>query len=187
MNNRTWEKLESKVIYENEWIKLIEDKVIKPDGQEGVYAYLCRRPGVNVIAYDEKDDSVYFIEEYRYPIKKTIIDFHGGSIESDNILDNAKRELYEETGIKANNLINLGKYFQAAGHETVETYFVLATDLDISEMGLNKQEDNESIERILKINVNQIKKMITEGQFESGIAMTALNLFFIYLENNRNK
>lgn len=181
---REWEKINSKIVYENKWFKVYEDDVLKPDGTKGVYGYLHREPGVNIMAYDKNDKSIYFIEEYRYPIKKIILDFPGGSIESEDIIENAKRELYEETGIKSNNLINLGKYYQAAGHETVSTYFVLALDLDISELGIDKQDGDESIHKIFKLNINQIKEMILDGKFESGIAMTALNLFFIYAEKN---
>lgn len=32
-----WQKLESKIVYENPWLRLREDKVIRPDGNPGIY------------------------------------------------------------------------------------------------------------------------------------------------------
>ncbi len=46
-----WLAVSSKRIYDNPWITVREDKVVRPDGEPGIY-------GV-----------VHFVGQYRYPLK----------------------------------------------------------------------------------------------------------------------
>jgi len=100
--HREWEKIDSKVVYCNPWIKIHEDNVIKPDGQKGIYGYLEKASGNFIIALDN-DHCIYFIREYRYPLKKSILQLPAGVIDTDDIVRQAKKELREETGIAAKN------------------------------------------------------------------------------------
>ncbi len=49
-----WTIKGSKVIYQNNWLKLTEDVVIPDGGKEGVYATLAIKPGVSVLALDDE-------------------------------------------------------------------------------------------------------------------------------------
>ena len=33
----SWQALDSRVVYENRWIRVREDAVVRPDGGEGIY------------------------------------------------------------------------------------------------------------------------------------------------------
>ncbi|MGD8744114.1 MAG: NUDIX domain-containing protein [Candidatus Woesebacteria bacterium] len=98
---RRWKKVNSKLIYQNKWIKLLEDRVVRPDGKEGIYAYMEKPVGVFSVVYDQEDGSIYLIKQHRYPIDKTILEIPGGVAESDDYEKEAKKELEEETGITA--------------------------------------------------------------------------------------
>lgn len=178
---REWKTLGSKLMYQNPWIKVYENKVINPEGKEGIFGYLNKASGVFVIAMD-KDNSIFIIEEFRYPIKKSVLQLPAGVINNDNLLENAKRELKEETGIEAKSWVNLGDFYVAPGHETTRIYAFLATDLDISKIKISQEED-ESILQIIKISIKDLKKKIVENKIKCGITLAALNLFFNYLEN----
>ncbi len=56
--SRKWKKINSKLIYSNPWIKLHEDSVFRPDGKEGIYAFLEKKAGNFIIAQD--NNFVYF-------------------------------------------------------------------------------------------------------------------------------
>jgi 8-oxo-dGTP pyrophosphatase MutT (NUDIX family) len=176
-NTRQWKKLKSKIIYKNPWIKLREDVVVQPGGKKGIYAYLEKDTGAFIIAFN-KDNFVYLTRQYRYPIKKIIFDLPGGVTGDHDVLKNAKKELEEETGIKAKKWERLGGFYVAAGHETTYIHVYLATDLESQGQSTNFQEGDESIMKVVKIKVPKLKKMIADGQIECGITIAALNLFF---------
>jgi 8-oxo-dGTP pyrophosphatase MutT (NUDIX family) len=174
-----WKTLSSKIVYKNPWIEVQEDQVIQPGGREGVYGFVKKPPGVFIIAED-KDGSIFFIREYRYVLKKAIIQLPSGVVdEKYSAIENAKRELLEETGIKAGKFTQLGKYFVAPGHETTFQYAVLATDLDTSKLKIH-QEGDESIEEILKFPRDKVREMIRNNEIECGLSLAALSM---YLQN----
>ena len=49
-----WKKLNSKIVYKNQWLRLREDTVIRPDGKRGKYGIVERPPANFVIALDQK-------------------------------------------------------------------------------------------------------------------------------------
>ncbi|MEI7579789.1 MAG: NUDIX hydrolase [bacterium] len=173
----TWQTLSSKIVYHNPWIKIQEDQVIQPNGNNSLYGFLIKVPGVFVIAETEFEE-IYLIEEYRYPLKKNILQLPSGIIEGKLSPEaTAAKELFEETGIRASNFQNLGKFYIAPGHETTEIYAVKATGLEISEFGIH-QEGDESIQNIKKFAIDEVKQMIISNKISCGLTLAALNLYF---------
>ncbi|HEX8175636.1 MAG TPA: hypothetical protein VF543_11000 [Pyrinomonadaceae bacterium] len=65
-----WRTLSSREVYENNWIRVREDKVIRPDGEQGIYGVVhFRNRAVGVLAIDE-DDSIYLVGQYRYTLER---------------------------------------------------------------------------------------------------------------------
>jgi len=173
-----WKKLSSKVIYKNQWLQLREDTVIRPDGTRGKYSIL-ERPPVNFIIALDRQGSIYFIKEYRYPVKKNILQLPAGTTDKNETdLASAKKELQEETGIKAKNWKKLGKFYIGPGHESVRANVFLATKLDVTQLNKSLKSGNELIFNAMKFSQPEIKKMISSGKIKCGITLAALNLFF---------
>jgi 8-oxo-dGTP pyrophosphatase MutT (NUDIX family) len=94
--------------YKNPWIKVREDKVVRPDGNPGIFGVITTLGGVSVLPIDEKNH-VYLTEEFRYAIGEDSIEAaSGGSDKGEIPIDTAKRELEEELGIGAEEWIDLG-------------------------------------------------------------------------------
>lgn len=177
MSKSPWKTLASKIVYQNPWIKIHEDKVIRPDGQEGIYGYLDKPDGVFVLARS-RDNSFYFLRQYRYPLKKYIYEIPAGVVDSQNYLDNAKRELYEETGLQGQTWFPLGSFFIGPGHENVCAHAFLVTDLvNEDEISQNHQEGDESIEKVIKLSLKQVQEYMQSGKIECGITLAAWNLY----------
>jgi len=184
---REWKKINSKIIYSNPWIKLHKDSVFKPNGKEGLYVFLEKESANFIIAQDE-NNFVYLIKEYRYPIKKDILQLPAGVIDNENILEQAKKELHEETGITAKKWKKLGGFFVAPGHETTYINVFLATELNLSGLGTDNQENDESIQEVIKVSITELKQMILDEKIECGPTLAALNLFFLrYKDESNNK
>ena len=176
--NRKWEKINSKIIYENSWFKIYEDDVIKPDGKKGIYGFL-ERPLCNFIIAMDNNDCVYLINEFRYPLQKNILQLPAGGIDNRDIIEQAKKELFEETGIIATKWERLGGFYVAPGHETSYINVFLAQDLDISKLKTSWQENDEAILEIIKVTLPELRDMLVAGKIECGITIAALNLFFL--------
>lgn len=174
-----WKKINSKIVYKNPWIEVVEDAVIRPDGKKGKYSIVKRSPVNFIIALSPKK-SIFIIKEYRYPIKKNIIQLPAGTTDKgETYLSTAKKELFEETGIKAKNWEKLGKFFIGAGHENIFANVFLATNLDMSKFKKSRKKGNELILNVAETSIVKIKKMILTGKIECGISLAALNIFFL--------
>ena len=103
-----WTKLGSTVLYTNPWITVRGDRVIQPDGEEGTFGVVEMIPGVSVLPVDD-DGTVYLVRVYRYTLDRESIETIAGGIEgAESAEETARRELREEAGIEAEELIALG-------------------------------------------------------------------------------
>lgn len=174
-----WTQLRSKITYRNPWIRIQEDAVVRPDGKRGMYAFLQKPPGLFVVAFD--GSGVYLLRQYRYAIRRAIYEIPAGVMQGKNPVQNAKRELFEETGIRASHWKLLGKYFVAPGHEQTQVYAYLATSLDTSGVSSARQEGDESIQDVIRVSLSKLRRMLKNGDVECGISLAAFSLFFNHL------
>jgi ADP-ribose pyrophosphatase len=108
--NGPWKIIQSREVYQNEFLTLQEDAVIQPDGKEGTYATIKMLPGIAVLPIDE-EGNVYLVQLFRYSLGKESIEAIAGAIEDlETPLEAAQRELKEEAGILSQTWLSLG-YF----------------------------------------------------------------------------
>ena len=66
--NNPWKTISQSVVYENPWIKVQEDQVIRPDGLDGIYGVVnFKNKAVGVLPIDE-EGFTYLVGQYRYPL-----------------------------------------------------------------------------------------------------------------------
>jgi hypothetical protein len=103
-----WTIQEKSLKYQDSFITVSEDQVIRPDGQPGMYATVAMKPGVAVLPIGSNDE-VYLTKQFRYALGKESIEVVCGAIEEDEPpLTTAQREVQEEVGIKAEEWTDLG-------------------------------------------------------------------------------
>jgi 8-oxo-dGDP phosphatase len=181
-----WTQLSSRIKYKNPWISIQEDKVIQPSGERSVYSYLKKPPGIFIVAFTGKE--IYLLRQFRYVLKKAIYEIPAGTAtRTMNALHDAKRELLEETGMRAKRWTRIGKHYNAPGHETTYIITYLAEELDERAVNKQGQEGDESIQRILKVSLRRLRTMIVQGKIECGLTLASLNYFFNYLRIVRHK
>ena len=100
-----WRTLSSRLVYENPWIRVREDQVLRPDGQPGIYGVVeFKNRAVGVLPVED-DGSVWLVGQYRYPLDLYSWEIpEGGSPASESPEETALRELREETGLAAGRL-----------------------------------------------------------------------------------
>ncbi|MBI5165270.1 MAG: NUDIX hydrolase [Magnetospirillum sp.] len=100
----------------NRWVELYFDRVRFPDGREGRYNRLVAgggHPGVVVLPL--KGGRIGLARQFRYPIGRWMWELPRGFGESDDAAVNARRELFEEMGETAAELIDLGVHHPDSG------------------------------------------------------------------------
>ena len=97
-----WSRRTRTTAYENAWIEVWHDEVVRPDGSDGVYGVVhFRTRAVGAVVLDD-DDRVLLVGQYRYTLGRYSWEIpEGGSPWDEDPLDGIKRELAEETGYAA--------------------------------------------------------------------------------------
>jgi len=166
-----WKKLSSKEIYQNPWIKLTEYQVITPGNTEGIYGEVhFKNYGIGIIPLTENLDT-YLVGQYRFPLDlySWEIPMGGGPL-GQSILDSAKRELLEETGIKAKNWNNIMTIHTSNSVCNEEGYVFIATDLSFGESSPEITEDLQ----VKKVSFHSVYDMVMNGEITDAISIAGI-------------
>ena len=146
----TWKKLDSRTVFENPWMRVLEDRVINPGGGENQYGHIhFKNRAVGIIPIDEEDHT-WLVGQQRYTLGAYSWELPMGGAPLDEApLDAAKRELREETGLTAerwsevmrlhtsNSITDeVGIVYIAEGLAQGETEFEETEDLKIPKLPL---------------------------------------------------
>jgi 8-oxo-dGTP pyrophosphatase MutT (NUDIX family) len=125
-----WKRLDSRTVYTNPWMSVREDRVIRPDGKEGIYGVVQTRIATGVVAITPELD-LYLVGQYRYPTEVYSWEIvQGGADHGEAPLEACKRELREEAGLVAKTWRRLGGEIHLSNCISSEVgYIYLAEDL----------------------------------------------------------
>jgi 8-oxo-dGTP pyrophosphatase MutT (NUDIX family) len=103
-----WTTQSSRVVYDNPWITVREDAVVRPDGADGIYGVITTRVATGVVAVTD-DDRVVLVGQWRYPLRRYSWEIvEGGTDDGETPEQAAARELQEEAGLVADHWEPLG-------------------------------------------------------------------------------
>jgi 8-oxo-dGTP pyrophosphatase MutT (NUDIX family) len=137
-----WTTNSSRVVYQNTWISVREDHVIRPDGNPGIYGVVDMRPSIGVLAMNDRDE-VVLAGQWRYALNRYSWEIpRGGSHPGEtDMLAVAQRELKEETGVVASKWEPLGKVDICNGVANDVQSLFLATGLSTTSRQLDPEEE----------------------------------------------
>ncbi len=167
-----WKTLSSRPIYENPWLRLREDQVIRPDGKEGIYGVVDTRLAVGVIALTPEKE-IFIVGQWRYPLNRYSWEIiEGGGDPNEDGLVTAKRELKEEAGLIAETWRTLGGEVHLSNCFSSErAVFFVAENL--TQVGA-EPEGTEELE-LRKIKFLDALAMVDTGEITDAMTIIALN------------
>ena len=125
----TEQPLESRLAFQGAFLRLYVDKVRSADGHVGTREYL-QHPGAVMIVPLLSDGRVVLERQFRYPLKRTAIEFPAGKIDAgERPIQCAQRELLEETGYRAGKWSYLGGLHNAIAYSDEKIEMFLAEEL----------------------------------------------------------
>src|ERR1700760_2874642 len=103
-----WQITSSEEIYDNPWINVTEYQVINPSGNPGIYGKVhFKNRAIGIVPLDDEMNT-YLVGQYRFVLGAYSWEIpEGGAPLGSDPLDTAKRELLEETGLKASKWTKL--------------------------------------------------------------------------------
>lgn len=166
-----WKTLSSRIVYENPWITVREDQVIRPDGQPGIYGCVQTRLATGVVALTPSHE-VYLVGQYRYTLGEYSWEIvEGGSDPGEDALTAAKRELREEAGLEAAHWEPLGGEVHLTNcHSDERGYLFLATDL--TEVGAAPEGTEELV--VKRLPFREALRMVDTGEIKDAMTIMAL-------------
>jgi 8-oxo-dGTP pyrophosphatase MutT (NUDIX family) len=97
-----WTVLETRPVYENPWITVVEHKVLTPRGTPGIYGVVSpKKLALGVVPFTD-DGRIVLVGQYRFPLHRFSWEIPEGGGDPDVAPQiSAARELKEETGYEA--------------------------------------------------------------------------------------
>ena len=165
-NKNPWKTLSSKDVYENPWIKVVQNETLNADGGEGIYGVVqFKNIAIGIIPFDE-DYNTWLVGQYRYPLNQYSWEIcEGGGPIDEDILESAKRELKEELGIVANNWSKLMEMHLSNSVSNELGVIYVAKDLTFHEP---EPEEGEVL-AIKKVPFQELYQMVMDGEITDSL------------------
>jgi 8-oxo-dGTP pyrophosphatase MutT (NUDIX family) len=167
-------QVSSRLVYENRWLSLREDKIQLPDGSPGLYTVVDKPTAALVIPVEH--DGCHLVEQYRYPIGRRSWEFPQGTWgdgRSGSAEELARAELSEETGLRAGAMERVGRIAIAPGLTSQQCEVFLATGLAA---GPSAREHTEQGMAQRWFAGEELMAMIGSGEIVDGITLAAFAL-----------
>lgn len=158
-----WTSLATQVLFASEWFEVRRDDALRPDGSRGFYDLVVAAPAVTVLALNELQQ-VAVTRQWIYLHREPQWRLPAGRVEAvDDVPEAAaRRELAEETGVRAAGWLPLGTINCADSLTNHRDHAFLATGL--TDDGERRLEPGETDLELHWLSVEQVVEMVLTGE-----------------------
>lgn len=168
--------IQTETIYDGKIVKLQVDDVTLPDGKTSKRELIKHAGAVGIIPIT-KDNKIVFVEQYRKPLEKPLVEIPAGKLEDgEEPSVTALRELEEETGYTASTLTFITSFYTSPGFADEIMYLYLADNLEPIENPA-AGDDDEFIE-LLELTLDEAKQYVQDERIHDA----KTNYAILYLE-----
>lgn len=171
MTENPWTTKTIQTIYENPWIRVENHEIVNPVGKDGIYGKVHFKNRAMAIIPIDEEGFTWLIGQYRYPLDEYSWEIPmGGGPNEQNLLESAKRELQEETGLSAEKWTEILKIHTSNSVTDEVGYVYLAEGLT---QGATAFEETEVLQ-IKKIHFSEVLEMVMKGEITDSISLAGL-------------
>ena len=166
--------LSEKSVFNGKLIKVAVEEVETPKGLKAQREIVHHAPAVAILALTA-DHKIILEKQWRSSIHNTTLEIPAGKVDSRDSRDAlhaAKRELNEETRLKAGTIKKISSFYTSIGVMDEFMTLYLATDLTPVENELPQDRDEQLV--LEKVTLDEALKMIDEGQIEDAKTIMAI-------------
>jgi len=176
------DKLASRVVYENPWLRVVEDAV-EQDGVRRPYAVVDRPDSVVVVPWTERRELILLLQD-RHASGEQGWELPGGAVgPGETPSDAARRELAEETGLAAGDLVQLGEFrpLPALTAQRVTVFASPQTTRSLAGVAVPPGVDDIVGSRV--VGLDECLLMVTRGEITDGLTIASLLLLLTWLDS----
>ncbi len=166
----------SRTVYQNRWMRVREDEIVRADGSPGLYGVVEKPDFVVIAPIDRERGLIHLVEQYRYPVAGRFWELPQGSWETAPATapeDVARAELIEETGLSAGRMTRVGELFLAYGYSNQRYHVFLADDL-VAGATAREPEEQDLVSRPFPLAA--VEAMIADGTIRDATTVAAIGL-----------
>ena len=169
--------LSTREVYRNRWMLLREDRILRSNGEEGIYGVVEKPDAAIILPLD--DDRIWLVEQFRYTIQERALELPQGSWEtkSGSPENLARGELREELGLNAAEMTHLGSLWIAYGFLRQRQHVFLATGLAPTAKTPDVEEHDLAAR---SVPVAEFEQMILDGTIRDGSTVSAWGLYQLW-------
>lgn len=175
--------LKSNMKYQSPSLRVREDRVLQ-EGKERLYSVVERDNSVIVIPVSSSNKTI-LLKQYRHPTSQYSWELPMGGIDVNEIPDVAAvRELVEETNIKPQKIIKIGRYKAVPGLTPQDVYVYVA---QITDRELQNALDKKNVDDIKEskiVTLEKVYQMVESGEITDGFTLVGLLYLKLYLKNH---
>lgn len=166
-----WKVLDSREIYDNKWINVIEFNVINPTGGKGVYGKVhFKNKAIGIIPLDEQLNT-YLVGQYRFTLDQYSWEIpEGGGPHDEDILEAAKRELKEETGLVAEEWTLIQEMYLS--NSVSDEYSAIFLARKLKQEAAMPDETEQLV--VKKVPFAEVYEMVQKGQITDSVAVAGI-------------
>ncbi|TFJ93751.1 NUDIX hydrolase [Lentibacillus salicampi] len=168
--------IQTETIYDGKVVKLQVDEVMLPDGNTSKRE-LIKHPGAVGVIPITPEQKIIFVEQYRKPLEKPLVEIPAGKLEDGEKPEvTARRELEEETGYTAGPLEFVTSFYTSPGFADELMYLYIADGLEpVKDPAIG--DDDEFIE-LLELTLEEAKQYVQNNRIHDA----KTNYAILYLE-----
>ena len=176
VNKHSITTLASREVYRNDWLRVREDKILRSNGEQGIYGVVDKDDCAVIVPIDH--GRVWLVDQFRYTIQERALELPQGGweMEVDNPEELARDELRAEIGLDAKEMAHLGTLWITYGFARQRQHVFLATGLTPAD----REPDQEEHDLVAhSVSVEEFEEMMRTGTIRDNCTLSAWALYLL--------